>query len=88
MTERRRILPPKSQLSPDRLPYVEVTKAGLRWSWTSRPAASLPFHHRQAAAADPTLEWDEDSRSYRRKPKASPAPRQASGGSAGEGRGA
>ena len=56
------------------LPYVEATKARLRWFWTSRRAASLPLHHRRAAAADPTLKFDEDSRSYRLRAEASPSP--------------
>lgn len=66
------------------MPYVEATKASLRWFWTSRPALSLPLHHRRAAAADPALEWDPDSRSYRRKRRASPAPPTATEGEGGQ----
>jgi hypothetical protein len=74
-------------LSPRLKPWIEATKARLRWYWTSRPAASLERHHRQAAARDPTLEWDEGSRSYRRKHRTPPASREASDGRGPDGRG-
>ena len=72
VTEPRRPLPGRA--------YVEVTKARQRWFWTSRPAARLPLHDRGAAAADPALEFDWDSRSYRRKLRATPSPPLATSG--------
>ncbi len=45
---------------------ISVT-AHLRYFATSRPAIQLSREQRQAAAADPTLEWDASIHGYRRK---------------------
>lgn len=41
--------------------------AHLRYMATSRPAIQLRRDQRQAAAADPMLEWDASLHGYRRK---------------------
>jgi len=44
-----------------------IVTAHLRYMATSRPAIQLNREQRQAAAADPTLEWDASIHGYRRK---------------------
>lgn len=48
---------------------IITPQAQLRYMATSRPALSLSRAQRQAAAADPGLEWDEQTGSYRRARK-------------------
>lgn len=61
------------------MPYVEVTKAGMRYFLTSRPALALSPALRRQAAADPALEWDPATYSYRRKRRPTPAPPETTG---------
>jgi hypothetical protein len=68
-------------------PFVAVTKARMRWYLTSRPAIALSLHHRRLAAADPALEYDPATYSYRRKRRTTPAPSPANERDADGGRG-
>lgn len=59
--------------------------AHLRYLATSRPAIQLERAQRQAAAADPGLEWDATQYRYRLKAKASPHPSLPAGAHTGPG---
>lgn len=62
------------------MPFVEATKARVRWFLTSRPAIALSKRDRRRAAADPALEWNAATHSYQRKRRVPPNDVEGDGG--------
>ena len=67
----------KTYVKPGEKPWHELSRSHVRHAATTYPAVLLSKAERQAAARDVGLIWDEDTRTYKPRPKAPPPPRAA-----------
>jgi hypothetical protein len=66
-------------VAPGERPWNEQSRDEVRYRATNYPARFLSKAIRQAAARDPGLEWDDATRTYRLRRKATPSPSPATG---------